>query len=422
MLSWFREKSVLWKRLIAIIVNTATLLVLLVSPHAVSNDELQQIAQPYAHSVLRWEVANLWSKGIWRLKHLGGTGPSAEERISIVKDYFSLGQELSSIQREIDRVTIASPEEKANLESLRSRLAPLREEMAKQEDVVENTIEGHIRQVLAGEGLYMSLGLGSRTEFIFPPVAFELEDTPRILVISPRHTIELSRTLLLRPNLSLSEIEGIEREIEDMGLSALVEELSGMATYPSSIIEGASLKWVLDTVAHEWLHQYFFFRPLGRHYWSGGEMRIINETAAKMGGEEIGSLILKRYYGGEEAGRTEVGNPTAKPAFDFRKEMHEIRLAVEEYLSRGEVDEAEAFMKEKQGFLASKGYLIRKLNQAYFAFHGTYADSPTSISPIGGELAQLREQSASVGEFVKTVAQISSPDGLKRLLEATSSD
>lgn len=404
------------KRLIAAIVDAATIFVLLASPHAQSNDELRQIAQPYIHSVLRWEVANLWSKGIWRLKHLGGTGPSAEERIKIVEDYFSLGQEISYIQREIDRVSIVSPEEKANVESLSRRMVALEEEMAKREDVVEDIVEGQISQVLADEGFASSFGFSRRMESVFPPVAFELEDTPRILVISPRHTIELSRTFLLRPNLSLSEIESIEREIENMGLSALVEELSGMATYPSSIVEAASLKWALDTVAHEWLHQYFFFRPLGRHYWSGDEMRIINETVAKMGGEEIGSLVLKRYYDGGKSGRVEAANPTAKPAFDFRKEMHEIRLAVEEYLSRAEIDEAEALMKEKQKLLASKGYLIRKLNQAYFAFHGTYADSPTSISPIGGELAQLREQSASLGEFIKTVAQISSYDGLKRLL------
>jgi hypothetical protein len=96
--------------------------------------------------------------------------------------------------------------------------------------------------------------------------------------------------------------------------------------------------------------------------------------------------------------------------------MRDIRTSVEEYLRRGEIDEAEEFMRGKQKFLASKGYFIRKLNQAYFAFYGTYADSPASISPLGGELAQLREQSASLGEFIRVVAKISSYEGLKSLL------
>jgi len=61
-------------------------------------------------------------------------------------------------------------------------------------------------------------------------------------------------------------------------------------------------------------------------------------------------------------------------------------------------------MEQKRQYLASKGYYIRKLNQAYFAFHGTYADSPTSISPIGPELKELRSRSASLKDFLNTVS------------------
>jgi hypothetical protein len=55
-------------------------------------------------------------------------------------------------------------------------------------------------------------------------------------------------------------------------------------------------------------------------------------------------------------------------------------------------------------YLVENGYNIRKLNQAYFAFHGAYADKPTSISPIGVELKQLRSQSDSLKDFIETVA------------------
>ena len=108
------------------------------------------------------------------------------------------------------------------------------------------------------------------------------------------------------------------------------------------------------------------------------------------------------------------------PAFDFNKEMREIRLTVDDYLSQGEVEEAERFMEEKRQFLADNGYYIRKLNQAYFAFHGSYADSPTSVSPIGGELEKLREDSPSLGNFIKTVSGISSYEELKRMLREQS--
>ena len=69
-------------------------------------------------------------------------------------------------------------------------------------------------------------------------------------------------------------------------------------------------------------------------------------------------------------------------------------------------------MEQKRQFLAEKGYYIRKLNQAYFAFHGTYADKPTSISPIGFDMKELRNQSASLKEFLETVASMTSRQDL----------
>jgi hypothetical protein len=84
--------------------------------------------------------------------------------------------------------------------------------------------------------------------------------------------------------------------------------------------------------------------------------------------------------------------------------MREIRITVDKYLAQGEIEEAEAFMEQKRLYLASKGYYIRKLNQAYFAIYGTYADSPTSVSPIGIELRTLRDKSDSLEDFLDTVA------------------
>ncbi|GAH79323.1 unnamed protein product, partial [marine sediment metagenome] len=98
--------------------------------------------------------------------------------------------------------------------------------------------------------------------------------------------------------------------------------------------------------------------------------------------------------------------------FDFNREMREIRKTVDKYLAQGEIEQAEEFMEQKRQYLASMGRYIRKLNQAYFAWHGTYADRPTSISPIGVELKKLRSQSASLKDFLNTVAVMTSRQDL----------
>ena len=59
-------------------------------------------------------------------------------------------------------------------------------------------------------------------------------------------------------------------------------------------------------------------------------------------------------------------------------------------------------------FLAANGRLIRKINQAFFAFHGSYASSPASVSPINEQLKVLRRRSDSLEDFLKLVASFGS--------------
>ena len=73
-------------------------------------------------------------------------------------------------------------------------------------------------------------------------------------------------------------------------------------------------------------------------------------------------------------------------------------------------------MEEKRRFLADHGYFIRRINQAYFAFHGLYADTPASSSPIGPKLEELRRRSGSLGDFLHAAARITSEAHLDRLL------
>ena len=73
-------------------------------------------------------------------------------------------------------------------------------------------------------------------------------------------------------------------------------------------------------------------------------------------------------------------------------------------------------MEERRQYILELGYYIRKLNQAYFAFHGMYADSPTSIAPIGEEMKELRARSQSLQDFLYTVAPMTSRADLQEIL------
>ena len=139
-------------------------------------------------------------------------------------------------------------------------------------------------------------------------------------------------------------------------------------------------------MAHEWFHHYLVFYPLGRNYWSSGEMVTINETVANIAGDEVGNAVYERYYMKEapqpppptpEPGASPTPAPDP-PAFSFNREMRETRLEADRLLAEGKIEEAESYMEQRRLVFADNGYFLRKLNQAYFAFHGSYADRPTA--------------------------------------------
>ena len=97
--------------------------------------------------------------------------------------------------------------------------------------------------------------------------------------------------------------------------------------------------------------------------------------------------------------------------------MQQTRLEADRLLSEGKIEVAESYMDARRLVFADNGYFLRKLNQAYFAFHGSYADRPTAVSPIGDQVRQVREQSATLKEFIKTMSRVSSYDELLRLVD-----
>jgi len=62
------------------------------------------------------------------------------------------------------------------------------------------------------------------------------------------------------------------------------------------VMESTNLIWLLNTIAHEWIHNYLTLRPLGLLYLETPELRTMNETTASIAGDEIGALVLERYY------------------------------------------------------------------------------------------------------------------------------
>ena len=375
-----------------------------------------EIAGPYVFNISEWELGNFFDKWGYSLEQFFIPKKlTVQESVQRVEDYLSLAQNASSLEDTINRDKAEGNGSQADVKSLEAQLAQLTRQRDSLRDQVEAIIEGQISAVLTDQGLAKTIDFIGKVNILFPPVDFEFQQEPNVLIVSPRDKIELTKTILLSPDLSLEQIVDIENKVQGIDMSGLVERVGGVATYPSIIPQDDSLQYLLSTVAHEWLHHYFYFHPLGRNYWANYDMTSINETAADLGGDELGQLVYQRYY---VQPVSEAASPGAEsqPAFDFNKEMREIRLAVDQLLAQGQVEEAERYMEQMREYLARNGYYIRKLNQAYFAFYGTYSDMPGSVSPIGGYLEELRQGSPSLGDFIKTVSGISSYEQLLKAI------
>ena len=73
-------------------------------------------------------------------------------------------------------------------------------------------------------------------------------------------------------------------------------------------------------------------------------------------------------------------------------------------------------MNQQRSYLAVNGYYIRKLNQAYFAFNGSYADTAASIDPIGPKFDTLRKESPTLNVFLDRARNLTSEADLDRAI------
>jgi hypothetical protein len=126
----------------------------------------------------------------------------------------------------------------------------------------------------------------------------------------------------------------------------------------------------------------------------------MNETLAGMIADEVAKEISEQYYRNGK----QVSNIPTGSDFNFDAEMRRTRIEVDRLLGMGKIDDAERYMVERRFVFNEHGYKIRKLNQAYFAFHGIYGQDPVSVSPVFRDMQTLREKYRLLADFTGVVS------------------
>ncbi len=348
-----------------------------------------------------------------------------ETRRQVALDYLAALQTTAQLKWQIQQIyadpNVANPA--AASAELESELEQQQAAMREIQPFAEAIVQDEVADVLGNEGFSM---LGQT----WPPVMMHMTPLPTILMVSPRDHIERAYGIPLVHGLSIPAQEALETAVfQNLNLSALVVPIGGLGVYPSMIMETSSINWLAEVTAHEWSHIWMGPYPISLYYTADPQVRTMNETTASIVGTEIGQEVIAAYYpeyvlpppSAEPPPTLESNVP---PAFDFRAEMAETRARVDELLAANQIEEAEAYMEaRRQGFVAN-GYQIRKLNQAYFAFYGAYADEPgaTGADPVGPLVQEVRQLSPSLRVFLQTMAPIGSFEELQEVVEKLSAE
>ncbi|MBT3942627.1 MAG: hypothetical protein HOC77_04905 [Chloroflexi bacterium] len=383
----------------------------------------QSAARGYEYGLVGWEVSNFLDKWVHQVKEfILGLGASEEEKRQDLDRYLELNDEIASAEGELDRAASAAEPDPELLASLQEALDRLESERRGLRNDVEELLESTIDAVLR------DLDIGELGPLTWPPVDFRLDSTPRVLITSPRDRIQRRESILIDADITLAQREDIETKVYDLDpdLSSIVLGTGGVATFPTVIPDDRDLLSTLDVAAHEWLHAYLIFKPLGRAYWGSSDLTTLNETVANIFGEEVGRIAYERITGETLPPPAPfIPEPPEDPdpdAFSFREFMRETRLTTDEMLAEGEIEGAEAYMEERRIELQDHGIFIRKINQAYFAFNGSYGDNPASVSPIGAQVQELRTYVENVGDLVKAIQGTNSYAGFIETLERERAD
>lgn len=416
-------------RLIDLIIYLLLCVLLLTGSNTISNEPVER-ARAYTRSV-EFDYFN-WSVDAILLKlQSGAIGlPNYLDhgsRRQVVMQYLYLTERLLQGEDQFTRLyadPAISDKETASAH-LRAEMDTLYQRQKQLAPLAESILQEQVSAVLADQNL-TTIGQP------IPPVLYHSSAVPMGLIVSPRDHIEQLTNISVQPNLSVDQQVSIENQVDSaLDVSSLVVPIGGVGVYPTMVMRTTSLPWLVDTIAHEWAHNFLTLRPLGFLYTDTPELRTMNETTASIVGGEIGQLVMQRYYPELtvaspallQLASVDSAYPPPKeepPPFDFRAEMHETRVTTDRLLKEGKIGEAEAYMEARREIFWQNGYAIRKLNQAYFAFYGAYADvpgGPAGEDPVGPAVRALREQSDSLADFVKRIAWMTSFEELQAAMQ-----
>ena len=392
-----------------------------------TSDRVRSFTREIEFDYPNWVWNAAWIKfeqGAVGLPYLFDRGTNKE----IVIEYLRTTQNLMQAEQQVEKI-YADPAI-LDKESASAYVRAQRDELIARQNslapLAEATLQSQIGEAVA------TLGLTTGGQPI-PPVLYHISSTPLALIVSPRNVIQQTANISVLPTLTLDGQIKLEDEVtKSLNVSTLVVPIGGVGVYPTMVTETTDLRWTLDTIAHEWTHNYLNLRPLGLNYSTTPELRTMNETTASISGGEVGDYVVKKYYpellqSSSSRNQTSFNAATFPlnqlddpPPFDFRAEMHETRVTVDKLLAEGKSDEAESYMEKRRQVFWDHGYLIRKLNQAYFAFHGAYADVPGGAAgedPVGPAVRALRAQSASLANFINTIAWMTSFQQLQQAIK-----
>ncbi len=393
--------------------------------HPSQEDLWRRYTRPVEFEFVSWMLRAWWVKFSYGLLAPERYIRPADQK-AFVLDYMDL---VARRQRKEDELKQAYgdpnlTDREARIAALQRELQTLRAQQRLRSPIVEQIIQAQVTAVLAD----LDLGYAG---WVFPPVLYREADLPDGLVISPREVIRMDAFIPLVPDLPLEEQVAIEENTaRAFDVSTLVVPIGGIALYPTMVMPTSDLNWLVETVAHEWTHTFFDLRPLGWRYYQNPTMRTINETAASIAGREIGRMVMARFYPERlpppppkpkpRPRRIYTLQPKEEPAFDFNREMRITRQTVDALLAEGKVEEAEAYMEARRRFFWEHGYRIRKLNQAYFAFYGAYAEAPgggpAGEDPVGIAVRAFWRQTGDITVFLKRIAWVRSLDELVQWL------
>jgi len=386
-------------------------------------DELQRIrafSRPLEFDYVGWTLNALGTKiGQIALGAADNLSPAGQSKV--VLDYLDLINQIDQANRRLNEIyadpTINNPEIASRL--VRQQLADLEQQRKFFGPIAESILQSQVSEIVAE----LDLTIGGQP---IPPILFHGTPLPTALIVSPRDEIKQLHNISLEADIHVDQRTNLEDRIDlAFDVSSLVVDVGGIGVYPTMITETSNINFLTEVIAHEWVHNFLSLRPLGLNYFTSPELRTMNETAAALAGKEIGRAVIERFYPellpppppAEES--TPNSEPPPPPEFDFLDEMRQTRVIVDQLLEQGKIEEAEEYMEARRQMFWEHGYRIRKLNQAYFAFYGAYADEPGGAAgedPVGEAVRDLYDRSSSLAAFLKRIAWITSFEELASTL------